>query len=176
VYDKISAMDTTISWKQDALSTQTAYTSKWTSTKVPTITTNTLGQVTGITETNIAFPVTSVNSQTWAVTVSEVPSGWNNWDVLTNVSGTPTWAAPSGVTKSSIQVTLTTAGWSSKTQTVSATGVTASNDVIVSPAPTSLDDYYNWSVYCASQGSWTLTFKCWTVPTIDITVNVLILS
>ena len=24
-----------------------------------------------------------------------VPSGWNNWDVLTNVSGTPTWTAPS---------------------------------------------------------------------------------
>ena len=25
-----------------------------------------------------------------------VPSWWNNWDVLTNVSGTPTWQAPSG--------------------------------------------------------------------------------
>lgn len=38
--------------------------------------------------------VTSVNSNVWAVTVNEVPSWWNNWDVLTNVSGTPTWAAP----------------------------------------------------------------------------------
>lgn len=53
--------------KQDILTTQTAYTSKWTSTKVPTITTNTLWQVTAITETNIAFPVTSVNWSTWAV-------------------------------------------------------------------------------------------------------------
>ena len=42
--------------KQDKLTTQTAYTSKWTSTKVTTITTNTLWQVTGITETSIAFP------------------------------------------------------------------------------------------------------------------------
>ena len=61
------------SWKklsdyQTALSTQTAYTTKWTATKVPTITTNTLWQVTGITETSITFPVTSVNGSTWAIT------------------------------------------------------------------------------------------------------------
>ena len=42
--------------KQDALASQTAYTQKGTSTKVPQITTNTLGQVTGITEVNIDFP------------------------------------------------------------------------------------------------------------------------
>ena len=52
---------------QTALTTQTAYTSKGTSTKVATITTNTLWQVTGVSETNISFPVTSVNTQTWAV-------------------------------------------------------------------------------------------------------------
>lgn len=46
--------------KQNALASQTAYTSKGTSTKVPTITTNNLGQVTTISETNIAFPVTDV--------------------------------------------------------------------------------------------------------------------
>lgn len=40
-------------------------------------------------------PVTSVNSSTWAVTVNEVPSWWTNWDVLTNVSWTATWQAPS---------------------------------------------------------------------------------
>lgn len=31
----------------------------------------------------------------WAIP-TWVPSGWNNWDVLTNVSWTPTWQAPSG--------------------------------------------------------------------------------
>jgi hypothetical protein len=31
----------------------------------------------------------------WAIPTG-VPSGWNNWDVLTNVSWTPTWQAPSG--------------------------------------------------------------------------------
>ena len=64
-----TGLRTTWSNKQDALATQTAYTSKGTSTKVPTITTNTLGQVTWITETSIAFPVTSVNGSTWAVKV-----------------------------------------------------------------------------------------------------------
>ena len=39
--------------KQDALTTQTAYSAKGTATKVPQITTNTLGQVTGITEVTI---------------------------------------------------------------------------------------------------------------------------
>lgn len=58
----------TWSGKQDALSAQTAYTAKGTSTKVPTITTNALGQVTAISETDIAFPVTSVNGDTGAIT------------------------------------------------------------------------------------------------------------
>ena len=74
-----TGLRTTWSWKQDALSTQTAYTTKWTSTKVPTITTNTLGQVTAITETSIDFPVTSVNWNTWAVSVSE----FNPWGTAT---------------------------------------------------------------------------------------------
>lgn len=40
--------------KQDALSAQTAYSAKGTATKVPQITTNSLGQVTGITEVTIS--------------------------------------------------------------------------------------------------------------------------
>ena len=86
------------SWKklsdyQTALSTQTAYTSKWTATKVPTITTNTLWQVTAISETNISFPVTSVNGSTWAVTVNEVPSSWTTWHVLTKTANGYDFAA-----------------------------------------------------------------------------------
>lgn len=70
------------------VTTQTAYITKGTSTKVPTITTNTLWQVTTITETNIAFPVTSVNWSTWDVTIPTPvisqtapasPSRWMVW-------------------------------------------------------------------------------------------------
>ena len=77
VYDKISTMDTTISWKQDALATQTAYTSKGTASKVPQITTNSLWQVTGITEVNISYP-SQVSDTAYA-------SSWS-W---------VTWTAPS---------------------------------------------------------------------------------
>ena len=137
--------------KQSALSTQTAYTSKWTSTKVPTITTNTLWQVTAISETSISFPVSSVNWQTWTVSLT-IP------------------------TISTITVTLTSAWWSSNSQTVSATGVIASNTVIVSPAPSDIADYADCGVYCSAQGSGTLTFGCDTAPSGDIVVNVLIMS
>lgn len=46
--------------KQDALTAQTAYTSKGSATKVPQITTNTLGQVTGITEVDITLTKSDV--------------------------------------------------------------------------------------------------------------------
>ena len=123
----------TWSWKQDALSTQTAYTSKGTATKVPTITTNTLGQVTWITETSISFPVTSVNGSTWAVTVSEFnPWGtattgyvlkktadWYWWDAeswaVTSVNGQTGAVTVSEFTPTSAgstdQVLTKTAGW-----------------------------------------------------------------
>lgn len=137
--------------KQDKLTTQTAYTSKWTSTKVATITTNTLWQVTAITETAITFPVTSVNWSTWAVTGLQTQH-------------------------STLSVTLAAANWSSNTITVSATWVTASNTVIVSPAPSSFSAYTSGVVYCSAQTSGSLTFSCTTEPTSDITVNVLILN
>ena len=238
--------------KQDKLTTQTAYTSKWTSTKVPTITTNTLGQVTGITETSIAFPVTSVWGSTGAVWLKTInwnsilwsgnlevsgitkvftlsstsdltnaqaaydwyANGWNPiirynkeeyrvsyiestymyfGDSYSNNNSRPymssirfgisSWTVTSvnyysaNITRhSTITVTLTSAWWSSNSQTVSATGVTASNTVIVSPAPSDIADYADCGVYCSAQASGTLTFGCDTAPSGDIVVNVLIMS
>ena len=77
---------------------------------------------------------------------------------------------------SSTTATLTTNWWSSSTQTVSVTGVTASNQVIVAPDPSDLDDYAEKGIYCSGQGSGTLTFTCDTTPTASITVNVLIMN
>lgn len=51
-----TGLRTTWSGKQDALTTQTAYSAKWSATKVPQITTNSLGQVTAITEKTITHP------------------------------------------------------------------------------------------------------------------------
>ena len=76
VYDKISAMDTTISGKQDTLATQTAYSAKGSATKVPQITTNSLWQVTWITEVTITQP--TVNNSTITYTQA--------WDTITTTS------------------------------------------------------------------------------------------
>ena len=166
--------------KQNALSTQTAYTTQWTSTAVPTITTNTLWQVTAITETNITFPVTSVNNNTWAVTVSEFNPWWTATTgyVVTKTANWYEWAAPTWWwgNFTTTTATLTTAWWSNGEQTVNVTWVTTSNTVIVSPDPTSINDYALNSVYCSAQGSGTLTFSCNTVPSWAITVNVLIFN
>lgn len=80
VYDKLNAMDTTIAGKQAALDTQTAYSAKGSATKVPQITTNTLGQVTGITEVTITQPDIS-----WKADKTEVLTKTNT------TSFTPTW-------------------------------------------------------------------------------------
>lgn len=70
---------------------------------------------------------------------------------------------------------LTVAGWSSKTQTISVTSVSASNCVIVAPDPSSLAAYAAAGVKCTAQASGTLTFACESVPAVALTVNVAIL-
>lgn len=101
--------------------------------------------------TSAEVPVTSVNNQTWDVILT-IPS------------------------ISTITVTLASANWSSKSITVTATWVTASNTVIVAPDPSSMADYTDWGVYCSSQASNSLTFVCDTEPSNDIDVNVVILG
>ena len=85
------------------------------------------------------------------------------------------WATPSGGGASSATATLAVNDWSSNTQTVNVTGVTASNNVIVAAAPASQADYTSAGILCTTQGAGTLTFTCTTVPSSAITVNILII-
>lgn len=73
-----------------------------------------------------------------------------------------------------VTVTLTVAGWdsSAKTQTVSASNVTADNIVWVSPAPASFDAYGKAGIRGTAQGDGTITFTCTKVPTGEISVEV----
>ena len=80
------------------------------------------------------------------------------------------------VLHSSISVTLSASWWSNKTQTVTATWVSSSNSVVVSPAPANIEDYTESKIYCSAQWTNTLTFTCDTVPSSAITVNVVILN
>lgn len=94
---------------------------------------------------------------------------------LTIASGvaTRTWSAPASGT-SSISVTLPAASWVNDEQTVTATGVTASNTVIVGAAPASASEYNTSGVICTAQGTDSLTFSCSATPSNDLTVTVLI--
>ena len=56
----------------------------------------------------------------------------------------------SGATYTQLTVTLTVAGWSDNSQTVTASGVTANNAVVISPAPSSYSSYGEFGVYCSA--------------------------
>lgn len=76
----------------------------------------------------------------------------------------------------SLSITIATSDWSNNTCTKTATGVTASNTVIVSPASASFEAYGEAQVRATAQGTNQLTFTCTDVPSVALTVNVAILN
>lgn len=91
----------------------------------------------------------------------------------------------SGITASSlgaqaqhtpVSAILSTASWSGLEQTVNINGITANNTVIVTPAPSSHTAYCNAGIYCSAQTANKLTFTCDQVPSINLTINVMILN
>lgn len=77
---------------------------------------------------------------------------------------------------SKVSITLAAASWSSNAQTVTVSGVTADNTVMISPAPASQEAYTKAGVYCSAQAANSLTFTCKTAPTAALTVNIVILG
>lgn len=74
-------------------------------------------------------------------------------------------------------VTLTAAGWSSNTQTVTVSGVLADESAqLIQPMPAiaSQNAYITAGIICSGQAANQLTFKCSTVPTNDISLYVVI--
>lgn len=72
--------------------------------------------------------------------------------------------------------TLTVAGWSDKSQTVTVTGVTTTNNILVMPQKASSEDYYTAEVEAIAQATDSLTFVCETVPTVALIVDIIILG
>ena len=115
------------------------------------------------------------------LTVSGLPSQTGNAGKFLMTDGTG--ASWSNISSSpSTMPTLTVAGWSldsgtnKYTQSVSVTGVTGTNTVFVSPAPSSAADYASSSVLCISQITDSLTFQADSVPASDLQVNVVIMG
>ena len=73
---------------------------------------------------------------------------------------------------------LTVSGWSSNQQTVSVSGITANNLVIISPDPaaSNYSAYTQCEIRCTAQAANKLTFTCKKTPSIAITVNIAVIS
>lgn len=82
----------------------------------------------------------------------------------------------SAVKSAAVTVSIAASAWSDGAATVSVTGVTASNHVIVSPAEASRESYAECGVRCTAQAAGKLTFKCDTAPTAALSVNVLCIN
>ena len=77
---------------------------------------------------------------------------------------------------SAVAVTLPASGWMNNQQTVSVSGVTADNTIIVSPIPDHRAAYGEAGAYCSAQAAGSLTFVCDNTPSEALTVNVTILD
>lgn len=144
---------------------------------------NDSGFITGYTETDpvfLASPAHGIGASditNWNGKQAALVSGTNIKTVNGNSvlgSGDLTIQASSADVT---QVNITVADWNSTTTcTKTVTGVTTSNSVVVSPEPSSIGYYVSSGVYCSAQGAGTLTFTAVSTPTVDLTVNVMIVG
>ena len=117
-----------------------------------------------------------VNNTNSDANTFKVSNANGNFEIMSADGTIPKERLVNAVSKPSTMPELTVAGWSNNTQTVTVTGVTATNTVFVSPAPASVADYASAGINCTAQGTDSLTFTCTTVPTNAITVNVVIMG
>lgn len=77
----------------------------------------------------------------------------------------------------SVAITLSSSSWSNNTQTVTVSGVSATEtEQLITPTPAiaSQSAYYEAGIMCTGQAANSLTFTCQTVPTSNLTVYVVI--
>ena len=114
---------------------------------------------------------------------AEHPDG-QTFEIMNGADGTGSISTVNGISPvsgnvplySSVQITLSASGWSSKSQTVSVSGLGASDIVQVSPSQYAIDSYVNAGIKCVSQMNGSLKFECTEVPTRNVLVNILIMK
>ena len=133
------------------------------------------GAVSNIMQTNLTANRALVSNTSGKVAVSPVTATELGYldGVTSNVQTQINTKAAKSVSTSA---TLTVAGWSNNTQTVTVTGMTTNATVVITAAPDSYIAYAEAGVRCTAQGANTLTFACEETPTVALTANVLILG
>lgn len=74
-------------------------------------------------------------------------------------------------------VTLSSSGWSSNTQTVTVNGILAdetAQEIMVMPAMSDMTAYHEAGIKATAQAANSLTFTCDTVPTANVSVYIVI--
>lgn len=79
-------------------------------------------------------------------------------------------------TVTSTTATLRTTGWSSNSQTVSVSGVTANDIIICAPATSSEDAWVKAGVKCSAQAAGKLTFTCKSTPSASLVAKIVIIG
>lgn len=95
-------------------------------------------------------------------------NNYNQYVTLSNIGAQAKHKTQTGI--------LTLSNWSGLSQTINVSGVTETNTIIPAPAPDSYSAYIDAGVYCSSQSSGALTFKCSYTPEKNLNVNILILD
>lgn len=121
-----------------------------------------------------ASAVTAAKIATGAVTAPKIENGAISKEKLgSDVTAEALGGAVPSVARTA---TLAAASWSSKKQTVTVSGITASQHLVIAPAPASYVAYGESMVRCIAQAANSLTFQCEDVPTAALTVNILIVG
>ena len=128
-------------------------------------------RVTASNAIQIAANITAVSKTNSDANTFKVANANGNYEIMSADGTIPT----ARLTKVNTTITLAAADWSSNTQTVNVTGMTATGVVMVSPDPTDQSAYTSAGILCTAQAAGTLTFTCDTVPSADIDVNVVCL-
>lgn len=116
---------------------------------------------------------TAISGKQAKITASGLLKGNGSGGVSAAVAGTDYQSPVKSAT-----VTLSANAWSSNSQTINVSNVTANSLVTVAPVPTAQNRtaYLESGVYCSDQGAGTLTFACEDVPSVNLNVNIQIIN
>lgn len=134
-----------------------------------------LGGNSNIVSADYAIQIGGVNQTNSDANTLKVGNNNGNFELMSADGTIPKARLANVATSPSTMPTLAAADWSNNTQSVTVSGVTASNVVIISPAPASAADYAAAGIICTAQSTDSLTFTCTTTPSNDIVVNVVII-
>jgi hypothetical protein len=77
-----------------------------------------------------------------------------------------------GALPTSVVLNIPVSSWSGKTATIDVSGMNATKTVLCSPADTTKEVYSTAGVRLTGQNTGTLTFTCETVPSGQVSVNI----